>query len=460
MSYVTRLALVNQASLKSVSSIVLGLYSCVEPPWVVPSNIENLCQFAGGALPEPEILLSKHTVYPVVAPFLPPQLRSQLARQITMTRLPGRSTQIRTSTWEGNAPARMAWCIDCVQEDCAQYGFGYWHREHQLIFCTRCPMHRRPLMMGCGLCTFPRSQRATPALPAAQCQCGRTLRSLVDGTYDRESDSLLSRSRELIRSFFDSPLPLDKEDHVTATLQERAIDLGLMKNGTIQHAAVRKLIQATDGGALMQARWPDSAGAEQYLTRPLALGKQSANLAINIILIGLLFSTNSDFRVALERNRQAGNAGRDYSSRPRVNRRLGGPNHTQRYLRQREEKDRRVSDAIRERHAAVLASDAQPVRFSKAFFLGDIEGGRSIVRKLELYPLCSATIEELSETFDQYLRRRAKWLMRQGGEGLSTEQLLKSVRNSTFHPPKELQEIYNEFLSETEASTGQGRTAI
>lgn len=454
IGYATRLALVNQMSLKKISLDAFGLYGCLEPPWVVPSNLEYFYHFADGALPESDYLLNKHTIYPVVAPFLAAPMRLQLASQIKRARSRGRSTQIRASAWEGNSPARMAWCIDCVKEDCERYGFAYWHREHQLTFCTYCPAHGSPLVVSCGLCTFPLSQRATPMLPTEQCQCGRKLRSLADGPHDPKNSSLLSRGHGLIRSFFSNPLPLDREDYITATLQERACELGVIKNGQIKHAVIRELIQAVDGDDVMRERWPHSneTQAIRALTRSLAHGRQSTKLAINVILIGTLFSTETDFRVALERNRQAGNASRDLSSR--ADRKPGrrGSNHAQLYLRQRQQKDQYVSDAIRRRHAAVLAAGELPVRFSKAFFLGDVEGGRSIVRKLELYPLCSAAIAELSETHSQYLRRRAKWLLKQARTNLNVAELSKAVHNSSLFSPREIQEIYDELCEEDAGS--------
>ncbi|WP_412524151.1 TniQ family protein [Burkholderia sp. S-53] len=417
LGYLARVVLVNQANLYSVSSHVLGLKSCLEPPWVVPCNLARLCDFAKGALGSANDLLQNHTVFPAVAPFLKAEIRARLSTQIIESNAGGiRRGVIRPSAWEGNAPARMAWCPKCVGEDEATYGFSYWRREHQLDICSHCVRHSCPLAVGCGLCTFPLSRRAAPALPTARCQCGRGLRTIAVGSYVRGDGSLLSKSHEFLRSLFDNPLPLDELDHIGATLQERAIELDLTTGVGIRQSAMMKLVEHVDGLHLLAPRWGSRENAIHVLTRPLRHGETSSNLAVNVLLVGVLFSSGDDFRTALTRNRVAGKLGTDCRER------VSAPVHNASYaaseyhLKKRLQTDRQISTAIRQRHAAVLASSERPIRFTRGFFLADIPGGRSIVRKTDMYPLISATIQELAETREQYMCRRAAWLMKTDAE--------------------------------------------
>jgi hypothetical protein len=402
MGYLVRVGLLNQLSLSGTSSLVLGLNSCLEPPWVVPSNLDRLSRSASGTLGTANDLLLNNTVFPVVAPFLAPQVRSRLALQMTSDLLPGRhQSKIRSNTWEGNVPAQFRWCTKCVLDDETEQGFYYWHREHQLAVCTHCPRHGCALVTGCGYCTFPRNLRTSPSLPTARCRCGRELRALSALSFVQGDGSAMARSHELVRSMFEDPLQLDEQDHIGATMQQRAIQLELMTKAGVRRATVMKLVEDAGGMQLVQSTLGGPEAALNWLSSVLRSGRTVANLAVNVFIITTLFPSTQSFRVALEQSRSVRRVGVDFR-KPATNHVRDRTAGTTRYVERRLEKDKLISDAIRLRHTSVLASNEQPVRFTRSFFLADIEGGRSIVRKLELYPLSASTIGELSETREQY----------------------------------------------------------
>jgi Tn7-like transposition protein D/TniQ len=88
-----------------------------------------------------EDLLYSHTLYPVYAPFLPPERASQL--QAYMQGDEGGHPYWKMHLMESTM-LRRGWfrvCMDCVAHDRAIYGESYWHRLHQIWGVLVCPIH-------------------------------------------------------------------------------------------------------------------------------------------------------------------------------------------------------------------------------------------------------------------------------------------------------------------------------
>lgn len=253
---------------------------------------------------------------------------------------------------------------------------------------------------------------------------------------------LLARSHNSIRALFDNPLSLHDADHVGATYQERALELGLIKGTVLRRSAMMHLIEGVDGVGLLEARWAGVEEAMKVLSKPLMQGRCSPNLAVNLILMNLLFPSENDFRRALERGRREGKVGNDYHGQRRRKTLTVRRSNPTRYVQARNERDKQVAAEIRRRHSAVLASPDRPTRLTKSFLFACIDGARTIVTKLEQYPQTEATINELAETSEQYIRRRAVWLLRDGKNKMTRAALLKSVRKVVDVPAAELQEMY------------------
>lgn len=453
LGYLTRVAMLSQLNLYGVSSLALGLNDRLEPPWVVPSNLDYLCEAAQGTLGTAHNLAFNHTVFPVVAPFMPSAIRARLLRQIAEPRPPRtQSGTIRTASWESGAPGRMAWCPQCALADESRYGFSYWHREHQLDACSHCIRHQCPLVTGCGLCGFPASRHVLPALPSAKCPCGREPRPVSLSIYIDSENTLVSKCHDIIRYLFDNPLPLDETDHIAATLQEKVSELGLSTKRGLRLGNVSARIEAMGDLRPLVSRWGKLETAIRILTNPLRRGRPSPNLAVNAFLIGILFDSGEEFRGALERNRLAGTtairrrngfnclASQKFGSRKEM-RESESP-----YLRRRVALDEATSIAIRQRHAAVLASLEQPIRFTRAFFLAGVPTGRSIARKYSDYPLTAAAIRELSETDEQYVLRRATWLIRTEAGKVRRDALLPELQKTVKLPIAVLEEIWSQVV--------------
>jgi hypothetical protein len=259
--------------------------------------------------------------------------------------------------------------------------------------------------------------------------------------------SALAKIHEFILSMVDCSLPLDEQDHIGATLQRRAIQLDLMTGKGVRRAVFMRLVEDCGGMPIINSTWETERAAMTWVSTVLRSGRTVASLATNVLLITTLFSSAQTFREALEQSRSMRKLGEELRKQTteRTNVSLGQTGTT-RYIEKRHEKDKLISEAIRRRHASVLASNQQPVRFTRTFFLADIAGCRSIVRKLASYPLSAAAIRELSESREQFLRRLAIWLMRNDPEQRRGSALLAAVQKVVYLTMADLKPIYVELF--------------
>lgn len=125
-----------------------------------------------------EAFLSSHTLYSFYKPFTPSSVLGNLSNNKAI--LPEGHRNIRyTQAWR--------WCPDCVQSDIQEYGFPYFHTEHQLPVMTQCYKHDRRLISGCECCNVDWKKIDKLGMPNSKEECPKcstavtSLESFHDG---------------------------------------------------------------------------------------------------------------------------------------------------------------------------------------------------------------------------------------------------------------------------------------
>lgn len=88
-----------------------------------------------------DLLIEKHTLFPLYAPFLSPERRERISCQLRSG--DGKSLLARMGMLTSGIPAYrwLRYCPACVQSDRESFGETYWHRLHQAPGVALCPVH-------------------------------------------------------------------------------------------------------------------------------------------------------------------------------------------------------------------------------------------------------------------------------------------------------------------------------
>lgn len=106
--------------------------------FVLPGNLADIARFVPI---EPDELLWKHTMFPYVTAFLPPQVRVAIRDKLLgAAALPVWSAGSLIRSISGSI-TRRRFCPLCTVEDARTYGEPYRHRLHHLPGVDACPMH-------------------------------------------------------------------------------------------------------------------------------------------------------------------------------------------------------------------------------------------------------------------------------------------------------------------------------
>lgn len=164
----------------------------LQPPWIVPSNLETLAQNLKSVFSCAEEILNNHTCLPAFLPFAAPQSLARIKGHVihgkshcgvpSMLGLAGRFVRSK---------AQLSLCVDCVKTDEETLGFSYWRRFHNLPGMTYCVEHGQPLVNGCGRCAYSGEKSRTPRLPGLLCWCGQPHAETFAQTTPEERAKLL-----------------------------------------------------------------------------------------------------------------------------------------------------------------------------------------------------------------------------------------------------------------------------
>lgn len=92
-----------------------------------------------------EDVVLKHTMFPYYGRFLPLERRRR-AFQAMVSMTGNYHNLLPVSTRKNSPPRYLRYCPLCAHEDREKYGETYWHRIHQIIGMSTCPIHRCYLM--------------------------------------------------------------------------------------------------------------------------------------------------------------------------------------------------------------------------------------------------------------------------------------------------------------------------
>lgn len=102
----------------------------------------------------------------------------------------------------------LAWCPKCLELDLTRRGYGDWRVLHQLPFMSRCPVHRRHLLVSCRSCGLALDSGQGFRLPGDSCSnCGSTDFSAVGGPDSEMYFGLLREVRRIFASQSDDYRP-------------------------------------------------------------------------------------------------------------------------------------------------------------------------------------------------------------------------------------------------------------
>jgi len=203
LGYLGRLAHLNQA--KSTSTLLRGLATSFGLPSRSGVNLKALAQAAGLHCDD---FLRNHTVTPAIV----------CGQDVSMGLLGDYADALSP---DNRNPLQLMeaagyFCEDCVAEQRTKYGFGYWHRAHQLPGLYWCPWHKSPLFK----CNGEYVSKKLPHWNFEVTEPPAPVRNSVDCP-------LLNRYNRVIMSFLHGSGPIDEFDLLlllTRTAKKKGIN--------------------------------------------------------------------------------------------------------------------------------------------------------------------------------------------------------------------------------------------
>lgn len=160
-----------------------------------------------------ERIVLDHTMFPHYARFLPKEKKVQ-AFQSLLAMGSGYNNILTLPNIRTAEPRWLRYCPECAKEDRAKLGECYWHRTHQIVGVSICPLHR------CRLenTQIPMNRNVSPALFPAEI----TVPENTSLSFGCEIDIEVSR---YLVEVFQSPFHIDREmpisrffsDHLVGT---------------------------------------------------------------------------------------------------------------------------------------------------------------------------------------------------------------------------------------------------
>jgi|GEM_PF-6480734 len=145
---------------------------------------------------QPSEILKRHTLVPFYSNFLDPRAAVEFEKAVTLGISNPPSIYLFGAPLISTAGLRI--CSDCVADDLARDGFGYYHLKHQLAFSRVCLKHGRILLGTCPVCHCTLQGVSSSFMPGDPCRkCGATLKSDLVGNLSRGEFQLLTIAEHL-----------------------------------------------------------------------------------------------------------------------------------------------------------------------------------------------------------------------------------------------------------------------
>lgn len=140
----------------------------------LPGNVVTISESLPEGHPwtDKNVLIEAHSSFPYYTYFDSPEQRTAARQLVTET-----NSCIKASMSLGLSSYRQKvslvqprFCIDCLRDDQRDYGFAYFHREHQLPGVALCWKHGSVLYSGCKICNR-KSGKSHGMFMAGRCKC-------------------------------------------------------------------------------------------------------------------------------------------------------------------------------------------------------------------------------------------------------------------------------------------------
>ncbi len=192
-----------------------------------PAHLGYLQQSTQGLLGAPEALALNHSLLGYFLAFKPIDLGQDILSRLLQGSYPQLKYKLGVTASRVGGHHPLKYCSQCLREEQARWGRGYWHLSHQLPSVFMCPVHETPLRM--------LTQHASPVHLRQWLMPGdHALDQQMLPISEQQYRHLLQLARISIAAARLSPGSLNTQ-HLAWTYQKRLQEQGLMT----RHGSVR-----------------------------------------------------------------------------------------------------------------------------------------------------------------------------------------------------------------------------
>ncbi|RAS23888.1 TniQ family protein [Paraburkholderia bryophila] len=105
------------------------------------TGLDHLSAISQGMLGTSESIVNEHSLVPFFISFLKPTRRQRFISGFGQPGWKYWKVMLRGFYWPSGKIARLQYCPMCLKHDNANYGVGYWHKEHMLPATRICLLH-------------------------------------------------------------------------------------------------------------------------------------------------------------------------------------------------------------------------------------------------------------------------------------------------------------------------------
>jgi hypothetical protein len=258
---------------------------------------------AGHPWKNPTALLEGHTAFPYLTYFDTPDSRDKARHyfhQLPFGQASAMALGLTSYRCEV-APHHPRFCTDCAVDDRDQFGFAYFHREHQLPGVAVCWKHGCVLANGCRKCgRYPILGR--PLTMAGSCNCdGGSVRSPVFLECPNGGNSLLWLARESARIVSRGATSITGIGEVRMLLKRLAVQRGFGRGALLLHVSMGAAIEARFGRTVLEwlgyPAWKDG-DASPWVRRSLGHTARRLPVITQLLFVGVVSESVAAFESA------------------------------------------------------------------------------------------------------------------------------------------------------------------
>lgn len=260
----------------------------------LPARIDVFVRRSGGVLGSAKQIIQAHTLLPYYLPFKDKALAENAVNAMRSDSIGSLKFQIGLLTSGLGAAHPLKSCLECMQVDQQEFGWRYWHREHQLPGVWVCRKHNQLLHV--SMLKVDQIARFEWILPGSSASEPLVVLSQETATQSQRAwlIKLASISQELLR--YPAAAFADPEQ-ISACIRSRLQDFGLTgPRGRVRWPEIQSWIAALAGKMLGVPELQRQNGTllRRQLSRVLA-GRALAHPLRYLIWITTWFDGMVDF---------------------------------------------------------------------------------------------------------------------------------------------------------------------